>query len=93
MEELFGDEIFTLTDDEGNELEFELIGSHEIDGVTYLALVPLIDNDEGEYVILKTQLDDNGEEMLVTIDDDNEFDRIADVFEDMLFDEIDHDEE
>ena len=92
MEELFGDEIFTLTDDEGNELEFELIGSHEIDGVTYLALVPLKDNEEGEYVILKTQIDENGEEMLVTIDDDNEFDRIADVFEDMLFDEIDHDE-
>ncbi len=94
MGQLFGDEIFTLTDEEGNEIEFELIGSHEIDGVMYLALIPLADNEDGEYVILKIQPDEQtGEEMLVTIDDDNEFDRIADVFEDMLFDEIDHDEE
>ena len=94
MAQLFGDEIFTLTDEEGNEIEFELIGSHEIDGVMYLALIPLADNEDGEYVILKIQPDEQtGEEMLVTIDDDNEFDRIADVFEDMFFDEIDHDEE
>lgn len=89
-EELFGDEIFTLTDEEGNESEFELIGSHECDGVTYLALVPLEDNEKGEYVILKTKKDDDGEEILVTIDDDDEFDRIADIFDDMLFDEIDY---
>ena len=39
-EEFMGDEIFTLTDEEGNESEFELIASQEIDGVTYVALVP-----------------------------------------------------
>jgi uncharacterized protein YrzB (UPF0473 family) len=95
-EEFFGDEIFTLTDDEGNENQFELIGSHELDGVTYLALVPLDekgeDHEEGEYVILKLDIDDNGEEVLVTIDDDDEFDRIADIFDEELFGEIDYDE-
>ena len=29
--------------------------------------------------------------MLVTIDDDEEFDRVADIFEDELFGEIDYD--
>lgn len=90
-EKLFDDEIFTLTDEDGNESEFELIGSHECDGSTYLALVPLEDNDNGEYVILKTKKDEDGEEILVTIDDDDEFDRIADIFDDMLFDELDYD--
>ena len=33
----------------------------------------------------------NGEDFLVTIDDDEEFDRIADFFEDELFGEIDYD--
>ena len=92
-DETFSDEeIFTLTDEDGNENQFELIGSQEIDGDTYLALVPIDDeNGDDEYVILKVDTDDDGEEILVTIDDDDEFDRIADLFDDMLFGEIDYD--
>ncbi|MCL2212234.1 MAG: DUF1292 domain-containing protein [Oscillospiraceae bacterium] len=88
MDEKFtGDEIFTLTDEEGNESEFELLGSREVNGVLYLALAPTTDNDEGEYVILKMASSESGEdEMLVTIDDDDEFDMIADIFDNELFD-------
>ncbi len=89
-DEMFNEEIYTLTDDEGNENQFELIGSQEIDGNTYLALIP-IDGDEDEYVILKVEKDETGEEMLVTIDDDDEFDRVADFFDDELFEDIDYD--
>ena len=82
------DEIFTLTDDDGVESEFRLLASHELDGVTYLALEPLVDNENGEYVILRVDFDeDTQEETLVTIDDDDEFDRIADIFDDMLFED------
>ena len=82
-----GDEIFTLTDEEGNESDFALIGQKEIDGVLYLALVPDGEGESGEYVILKVVTED-GEEILVTIDDDDEFDRVADIFDDELFGEI-----
>ena len=81
-DELFNEEVFTLTDEEGNEKQFELLGSQEIDGNTYLALVPVEDNENE---------DENGEEMLVTIDDDDEFNRVADFFDDELFGEIDYD--
>lgn len=91
-EEYIGDEIFTLTDENGEESEFALIGSTEVDGVRYVALVPVEDEESGEYVILKFAVED-GEDVLVTIDDDEEFERIADIFEDELFSEIDHDEE
>ncbi len=85
-------EIYTLTDEEGNEAEFELAGSRELDGETYFALIPTTpDNDE--YVILKADTADDGEQMLVTIDDDDEFNRIADIFEEELFGEIDYDAE
>lgn len=94
-EEFMGDEIFTLTDEEGNESEFELIASQEIDGTTYVALVPYDaekkDEVEQEYVVLKLIADENGEDLLVTIDDDDEFEKVAEIFEDMLFDEIDYD--
>ncbi len=87
-------EIYTLTDEEGNETQFELLGSRELDGVMYLALVPIGEKeDEEEYVILRMDQDEDGEDMLVTIDDDDEFDRIADIFDDELFGEIDYDEE
>ncbi len=88
---MFGDEIFTLTDDDGNENQFEMIGSREIDGSTYLALVPIENNEEDEYVILKVEIADDGSDTLVTIDDDDEFDRVADIFDDELFGDINHD--
>jgi uncharacterized protein YrzB (UPF0473 family) len=83
--------IFTLTDEEGNESEFELLGEMVIDETTYLALIPL-GGDEDEYVVLKVEVDENGDELLVTIDDDEEFDRVADAFEDSFMEEIDLDE-
>ncbi len=83
--------IFTLTDEEGNESEFELIGELQIDDNTYLALIPL-EGDEDEYVVLKVEVDENGDELLVTIEDDDEFDRVADAFEDSFMGEIDLDE-
>jgi len=91
-EELFDDDIYILTDEEGNENKFELQGSLELDGVTYLALIP-IDETDDEFVILKVEMDEEGEEILVTIDDDDEFDKIADIFQDELFSNIDYDDE
>ncbi len=90
MEELHGDEIFTLTDDEGKEQDFAVIGSQVIDGVLYVAMIPA-DEESDVYVILKHSQDENGEDILVTIEDDEEFDRVADLLEDALFDEVDHD--
>ena len=89
-------EIFTLTDEDGNEIEFELIGTVEVEGVTYHAMIPADQQGEEqgfyEYVILKTEVDEDGEEMLVTLDDDAEFDKVADIFDDMFSEEIDLDQ-
>lgn len=89
-------ERFMLTDEEGNEIEFELIGSGEVDGVMYYAMIPAEEADDEnrdtfEYVILKSEIDENGDESLFTIDDDEEFDRVADFFDDM-FSTVDFDE-
>ena len=88
-------EIYTLTDEEGNELQFEVIASAEVNGTVYYAMIPVDDQPEAEdvyeYVVLKAEKDENGEDILVTIDDDDEFDNIADYFDDMLSDEADYD--
>ena len=85
----FEEEVFTLTDEEGNESDFEFIGKIELGDNTYVALVP-VDGDEEEYVILKVDTDENGEEYLSTIEDDEEFDKAADAFEDEFMSEIDY---
>ena len=87
----FESEVFTLTDEDGNESDFELIGNMDVDGEKYVALVP-VESTEDEYVILKVTEDENGDEVLLTIEDDDEFDKVADAFEDELMSEIDHDD-
>lgn len=91
-------EFYTLNDEDGNEIEFELIGTVEVKGVTYFAMIPADAADKAqedggfcEYVILKSEKDENGEDMFVTVDDDDEFDDIADLFDDMFSEEIDYD--
>ncbi len=91
----FESEFYTLTDEDGNEIEFELAASAEIDGVEYFAMIPT-DSDVAEdgmieYVVLKKEKDADGEDMFVTIDDDDEFDKVADYFDDLFDSEEDYD--
>ena len=83
-------DIVTLTDEDGTESEFEVIETFEFEGKTYYALLP-VEDEEGEYVLLRLEQDENGEDNHSTIDDDDEFDRVADYFDDEFLNEIDYD--
>lgn len=85
-------EILQLTDEDGSVIDFEFLGTVEFNGNEYYALVPLQDNEEGAYVILRAEDAGNGEVNLVTIEDDEEYDQVADFIEDELFSEIDYDD-
>ena len=95
MNDEFGPNFVTLTDDEGNDIELEYVDALEQNGTTYMAFFPVVEEDsedeenEEEYglVILKSQME-NGEEFLVTIDDEEEIDKVYDLFmEQILSDE------
>ena len=85
----------TLTDEDGTELEFEVIGEAEIDGVTYYAMMPAdsANADEGivEYVLLKREADENGEDLFITLDDEDEFEKVAAYFDEVFDSEVDYD--
>ena len=91
---IFENDYFTLTDVDGNDIEFELAGQCERNGQIYLAMIPVeddgADEDVCEYVILKL-VKENGEEVLISVDDDDELDDIADYFDDLFSQEIDYD--
>lgn len=95
MNDEFGPNFVTLTDDEGNDIELEYVDALEHNGTTYMAFFPVVEEDsedeenEEEYglVILKSQME-NGEEFLVTIDGEEEIDKVYDLFmEQILSDE------
>ena len=93
--------VVILTDEDDNEIRFEIVAQTEKNGNTYFAMVPIDDQKEDseveEYVILKAVPSANGDEDefedLISIDDDEEFDRIADIFDDLLMEEYDYDAE
>ncbi len=88
-DEVYDPEIYTLTDEDDNEHHFALLGTLEHEGAVYKALIPVNEDGEeesNEYVILKLGVDENGEDILETIEDDEEFDRIADIFDDEFSD-------
>lgn len=85
--------LYTLQDEEGNEYQFELIAAYEKNGINYYAMIPADESGEDdflEYTILKGVME-NGEESLVSIEDDDEFEDIAAYFDDLLSEEIDYD--
>ncbi len=90
-----GDEYYTLTDEDGNEYKFEMIGRCELGGNVYYAFTPLDegnnDDEFSEYTILKEVVNTAGETEWVSIDDDDEFDDVADYFDDLFSQEIDYD--
>ena len=92
-----GDELYTLTDEDGNEYSFEMIGRCELNGNVYYAFAPAEDeaDEDGvyEYTILKEVVSADGEAEWVSIDDDDEFDAVADYFDDLFESEIDYDAE
>ncbi len=97
-EKEYGTDVLTLVDEDGVEHEFEIADTLDVDGQQYLALIPVPANanelldDSGELVILKV-VEENGEEFLEAIEDEEEFDRMADVFMERLEDTYDFEDE
>lgn len=90
--EEFEADLITLLDDENVEHTFEIIDSIEKDDNVYYALLPVYDDaqeqleDDGEYYIFQT-IEENGEELLLEVEDDDLLDELASEFE-KHFDEI-----
>ena len=85
----FGPDILTLVDEEGNEHEFEVVDSLEEGEQRYLALVPVmteddLEQDDGELVILRATAGEEDDEYLEPIDDEEEFNRISAIFVERL---------
>ena len=92
MNNEYGPNFITLTDDDGNDIELEYIDALEVDGQTYMAFFPAeeegadTDGEEFGLVILKSVVE-NGEEMLSTLDSEEELEKVYDLFMEQLMED------
>lgn len=76
------DQIIETVDENGNVVKFELFDIVEVDEKEYALLLPVEEEESDEVVLMKLTKD--GEEYLFeTIDDDEEFERVAEYVENM----------
>ena len=94
MAEEYGPTFITVTDEDGLEIVLEFIDALEYNGQQYQAFFPAETEGEDEddpdngLVILKV-IHEDGEDLLSTLDSDEELDAVYDLFMESLFDEDD----
>ena len=91
MSEDFGPTFLTVTDEEGNELVLEFMDALEYNGQLYQAFFPAETEGEEEdpdsgLVILKV-LHEDGEDVLSTLDSDEELEAVYNLFVEALFED------
>ena len=99
MNEEFGPDIVSVTDEEGVEHIFEELDRIETDdGNRYVALIPIYDDEEeildsdGDVLILKV-IEEDGDNYLIQIEDEKEFNEIGNIFEDRLIEKYEKETE
>ena len=94
MAEEYGPTFITVTDEDGREIVLEFIDALEYNGQQYQAFFPAEmegedeDDPDNGLVILKV-IHEDGEDLLSTLDSDEELDAVYDLFMESLFDEDD----
>jgi uncharacterized protein YrzB (UPF0473 family) len=72
-----------LNDEDGNEIEFEVITKMDIEDKEYVVVVPKDSDEESadEAIVLRIDKDEEGNEILITVEDDDEFAIVSEAYE------------
>ena len=85
----YGSDFISITDDDGNEYELEVLSTLEYDGNTYLAVIPAeqsLEELQLEVSVLKS-VEEDGEAILCVIEDEEELQAVYDLIMDSLYKE------
>ena len=92
MSEEYGDSFVTMVDENNEEFVLELLESIDYKDKTYTAFLPAdMDENDPDYglVLLRNAVDENGDEVYDSIDDDEELNDVYEQFMRILFDDED----
>ena len=85
------DNIVTLNDEFGNEVQFEFLDLVEYDGEEYVVLLPA-DDEDGEVVILKVEAIDDDKDSYTSVEDEDILMAVFQIFKNKFKDEFDFEE-
>ncbi len=92
MADKYGSDFISIVDDDGTEYELEVLTTLEYNGATYLAVIPAESGEEQslnlEVTILKS-VEEDGESVLCTIEDESELAAVNDLIMDALYEDED----
>lgn len=80
-------ETILLNDEEGNEIEFDVITKLDIEDKEYVIVAPTGEEDI-DAIALRVDKDAEGNDILVTVEDDEEFEMISQAYEAVFSEEI-----
>ena len=89
MEQQYGDDFISITDEDGKEYELEVLTTVEYNGQSYLAVIPASGSEDElsmEVTILKS-IEEDGEPLLCAIEDEAELQAVYDLIMDSLYEE------
>lgn len=95
MAEDYGSDFITIVDEDGTEFELEVLSTLEYNGSVYLAVILAGADDEDQELgvsILKT-VEEDGEDILVAIEDEDELQTVYDLIMDQLYEEEDDEDD
>lgn len=78
-------EYLTLSFDDGEDVEYEVLGVLDVEEKTYIVMVPETDQDSIEIFGLEDVDDDPETEEIIMIDDDDEYLKVVNALRDMGF--------
>jgi len=90
MSDEYGGDFISITDEDGNEFELELLDILEHKGVYYHAFIPALEagvEEEDLEIILLKVVEQDGEELLSTLDSEEELNEVYDLFMERLFED------
>ena len=85
----FGSDFVTISDDDGNDFVLEHLDTIDVDDTFYMAFLPtdIDENDEDYGIVILQVVEENGEEVLISIDDDDLLEDIHNRFMERLSEE------
>ena len=81
------DNIITLNDEDGNEVDFEFLDLIEYEGNDYVVLLP-VEEDSDEVVILQVEEIGEDEESYISIDDEEVMTAVFEIFKEKYKDDF-----
>ena len=89
MENQYGSDFITISDEDGTEYELEVLSTIEYNGATYLAVIPAdLEQMSPEVAIVKS-VEEDGESILCAVEDPQELQAVNDLLMDSMYEDED----